>query len=71
MSVFRRRFGWLGVLTVGSALQFGGCVENFGRTLTSGVSNTVANSAVSLLQGFFLQPIVDNILASNEEADAV
>ena len=68
--MFRRRFGWLGVLTVGSTLQFGGCVENFGRTLTSSVSNTLANSAVTVLQGVFLQPIVDSVLASDDDAGA-
>ena len=66
MSVCGRRLRWLSVLTVGSVLQFGGCVDSFGRSLTSGVSSSVANSAVSLLQGVFLQPIVDTVLGSDE-----
>ena len=71
MHVIRKRSGWLAVLATGSVLQFGGCLDSFGRTVTSGVSNTLANAALSVLDTIFLQPIVDGVLASDEEADAV
>jgi len=51
-------------------LQFSGCVDSFGRSVSSGVSNTLANAAVSVIQGVFLQPLVEGVLAGDEESEA-